>query len=224
MQIFTKINSFKKTVIFIHGFGKKYNDFNVTEHNKNILIEHVISKTCNTIMLQFVEDDYKNTIAHISEKLMENLDESILKTKIIIVAHSYGCFNAIYLCETYPNIFGRILLIEPTIKSETYKKILADHAGTNINSVEYAKFLNYDLLPNGFNISDKVILIIHANIVNKEQIVENQCEYNDKITNLEKLLNNNIKSKLVQHINKSHMLHYKIPDIIIKSIKELCKL
>lgn len=233
MKLIINYNNHKTTIIFIHGFRKKYDDFNETENNKHILIETRIRTKCNTIMIQIEENDYKKEISEISEQMYYHLlNAEIMKTKITIVAHSYGSFYAFYLAEKYPIIFGKILLIDPTIKTINYKNKLIYNNGQKIenDSTEFYKLKNFDTLSDGINIKSTVIIRIHTNLNSNELIMDLNLsintlnEFSEKMQYLNKLVNKNIKSRLIMHVDCGHMIHYKKPDLIIDSIMELYKL
>ena len=88
----------RKTVIFIHGYMKSANDFNITDNNKKILIEQNIRSISNTVLVQLEKDDYKKDIPFVSEKICNKiLKMNIDKSNITLVCHSYGAFYAYYL-------------------------------------------------------------------------------------------------------------------------------
>ena len=223
MKLFINYNHHKTTIIFIHGFRKNHDDFNITDKGKNILIETTMAKICNTILVQIEESDYKKPVADVAEDIYKNIVD-IDKTKITIVAHSHGSFYALSLCETYPDLFCKLLLIDPTTKSEHYlTKLKMDTEGFNEESVESYKVKYFDMLPTGFNLKNKIIVRIHLNL-QTTQLIDDLNSFLAKINHLNKLVNKNVKSRLVLHADVSHMIHYQIPDVIIDSIKELHKL
>jgi predicted esterase len=246
MKFYWNNNKSKTTIIFIHGFGKSYNDFNITEHGKNINIEKKLSKHYNTLCVQIEYDDYKLSIPDLSNLIyayLFNLDpellnddqsskqnqqsnkdsqsnndaNNILNTKIIIVAHSYGGFIGLYLSETYFRIFKKLFLIDPSVKSDDFLKYLM----TDTHELNTYKIKNFDLLPDGLSIKSSVIIRIHFNLNTKDTSYD---EFISDVAYFSKLVNKNTKSRLVLHANKSHMIHYSIPDTIFDAIQELCKL
>lgn len=221
MKLIVSNSNHKQTIVFIHGFGKNYDDFNTTCHGKKISIEETMKAICNTIRIQIEPDDYCESVPDICSKIFLMLDESIIKTKITIVAHSHGCFNAIYLAKQYPNIFNRILLLDPTVKSESYRTQLVQNCrGYDNTTIEYHKVKNFDLLPDS-KIPAKIIVRIHTNIKTDNL---SDGDFGNKLAALYSMINLNAKSRFVVHVDKSHMIHYDVPATIIDSIKELYKL
>ena len=225
MKFYPTLNNHKTTIIFLPGFRKNHNDFNITEHGKKISIESTISILCNTILVNIDENDYKKSVPQLAEEIYQEIVNChMLETKLIIVAHSLGSFCALYLCETYPNIFGKIFLIDPAIKSSTYHtQLIADAKDKLDDTVEYANLQNYKYLSDGLSLHNKIIVRIHINI-NTKKMISDPALCLEEISYLEtvnKITNKNTKSRLVVHANVSHMIHYKMPGAIIDAIREL---
>ena len=73
------------------------------------------------------------------------------------------------------------------------------------------------------DIPKQIIVRIHLNVkINKAP--QKNIIFFDKISYLDKLVKQNMKSRLCLHVDVSHMIHYKIPHVIIDSIKEIYKL
>ena len=217
MKFIINNNNYKQTIIFIHGFLKNYNDFNVTDHDKKILIEEHFRKKCNTIMVHIEKDDYIQDIS-ITEQIYQTICNMDLKFKnITLVTHSLGSFNAIYLAEKYPKLFKKLLLIDPTIKSNAYHDYLVDQS-KNQDIIVCIKLKNYDLLSNGKNLKSNIVIYINVNYDTKIN------KSNDDMILLHKFVSKNVKSRFILHVNKSHMLHYTNPNVIIDSIDNLNKL
>ena len=116
------INSFRTTIIFIHGFMKTHTDFNTTFVGKPIMIESTLRKNHNTIMIQIESDDYLKSIRDIAEIIHKELmnNPSINTTKFVMVAHSYGALYLYHLAETYPATYHKLFLIDPTVKTKCF--------------------------------------------------------------------------------------------------------
>jgi len=226
MQLIIYDNKHKNTVIFFNGFRKQCTTWNITETGKPINIEERIRKNNNTILIDFQEEDYKQSIPDMSEHIYTMIINSYpdLLRNVTIVGHSYGCFYALYLAEKYRIL--KILLIEPVIKSPSYLEYIINRAavskiplefneGKEDNTVEVCTVNNYDMLPTGENIKSRVIVRIHVNCDNEE--IKHLKEYS-------LLTNKNTKSRLVVHYKKSHMIHYTQADVILDSINELLKI
>lgn len=200
----------KNLVIFVSGFKKNYKTWNKTETNKILNIEKKFRKTCTTILVDIDEEDYKLPVPIICNKML-SCDDFEIKENTVIVAHSYGCFYALYLAEKLKHV--KLVLIEPVIKSPSYFDYLIEKSlGETEEGIEKHKIKNYDTLPDGKLLSSQVILRVHVNINNAE--IPNIKEYNA-------LTSKNIKSQLVIHYKKSHMIHYTQPDLIFTSIQQM---
>ena len=210
MQIFTYFNNFKTTILFIHGYNKSYNDFNITEHNKEIGIELNVRKIRNTILVSLDKEDYLVPIIDISNKIYEAI-QKLANTKIICVCHSYGTFYATSLAIQYPNLLSCIIMLEPTIKTNDfleYLKTLEQDEHNKYKIEHFGEFPNYLAIPK------TIALNIHLNI----DLEQNKI---NKIIELDHIVKKNVKSKLMVHVNVSHMIHYKIPHVIIDNIRNI---
>ena len=213
MKIIINFNNFKNTVIFIHGFNKDASSWNCTSNGKDINIESNLAKTRNTVMVELDDTSYSKSITEISNMIISNIDiinDKILKTAIVVVGHSFGGFYAMKLSAIYHNLFNKILLIDPCVKTESY----CEYLKTTEN-----RFSDLSDFPGSLtdhtNIHNKTIVVIHFNYV-EDNI--------DKILFYSKLTNKNTKSKLILHNDVGHMIHWLIPGTIIQSINELIKL
>lgn len=215
MKLLTKFNKFRNTTVFIHGFRKDISSWNKNDRGTDILIEETLSQVSNTVLIQLDDEDYKKNISETSEQIYDQLNQ-LLTTKITLVAHSQGSFYAICLSELYPNIFGKLLLIDPTVKRTEYLELLKDAAeGLPEDSTERYKVKNFDELPTGETLSPKIIVRIHLNFIEESM---------SKISYLNKLTNKNAKSRFIIHYNIGHMIHWVIPHVIMDSIKKIIKL
>lgn len=221
MKLIINNNNNKTTIIFIHGLKKNYNDWNITEHNKEINIEKTISKICNTVLVQLEDDDYKMRVIDVVKNIYDHL-QSLIHTNFTIITHSIGSFYGMSLVINH-NIFTKLIMLDPTIKSIHYlegiKKRL-DKNPNNIPDVMEMLINNYDMLPTFDQISKKVIVRVHLNMKSSK---DTNVFFN-RIICLDKLIKQNMKSRLCLHVDVSHMIHYKIPHVIIDSIKDVYKL
>jgi pimeloyl-ACP methyl ester carboxylesterase len=185
--------------------------FNSNKFRKTIVFIHGFRKDTNSwnynsknkaILIQLEDEDYKLSVSEVSEKIYSFLKDFI-DTKMILVTHSNGSFYKLKLVETYPDIFRKLFLI----KTPEYLKYLQSK-----NPVERSKVENFEDLPTGENILSKVIIRIHFNYT--EDNISLIPYYN-------KLTNKNMKSRFILHYDIGHMIHWKIPDVIIASIREL---
>ena len=214
MKLIANFNKFRNTIVFIHGFRKNAYYWNEDEKGKQLLIERYLSKTANTILIQLEEDDYKKSVSEVSAQLCSALKE-FASTKITLIAHSHGAFYGLKLAELDPIIFGRLLLIDPSIKTPEYLEYLKSKAqGQSEYTIEACKVNNFSDLPTGESLTSRIIVRIHLNFT--EETASRISYYN-------KLTNKNVKSRLIVHYKIGHMIHWAISQTIIDSIKELIK-
>jgi hypothetical protein len=118
------------------------------------------------------------------------------------------------LAQLDPNRFCRLLLIDPTLKSIEYRKQLLEKVfADSTDVVSQRKLENFDSLPT--SVPNKVVVRIHFNYTEQTSV--------DRIRQLHDLVKNNVKSRLIAHCDASHMIHYKIPHLIVDSIHELAR-
>lgn len=212
MAYTSNMNNYKNTIIFIHGFKKDIASWNFDSKNKHIQIEESLSKKANTISIQFTEDDYCKPCSEICKNIMSMIKELKLG-KIIIVAHSIGACYALKLAELDPVLFGKLLLIDPCIKTPHYYEYLKSKSESE-NHIEEHQLTHFEDLPSDTNIIPKVIIRIHFDYCDNSIL---------DIPYFTKLTNKNMKSRLILHNDIGHMIHWKIPHVIIDSINELIK-
>lgn len=217
MHLFVNLRGSKATVIFIQGFRKSHETWNVTETKTKIMIESTMAKQINTITIQFTDEDYVQSTTKVCEAINNSIDPiTIPKTNITIVAHSQGCFYAIRLAELYPDIYTKLLLLDPVMRDAPYLEQIKGSALTaKPDSVEVAKFLLYDDLPDENCLRAKIIVRVHLNVETDNEYLMNRLEYFNKLTN------RNDKSRIVVHLKVGHMIHYSIPHVVIEAIREL---
>lgn len=211
MKFIPKLGKFKNTIVFIHGFRKDTSSWNYDSKGKALLVEETLSQVSNTILIQLEEEDYLFPVSYVSEKIYTSLFD-FLNTKITLVTHSNGSFYALKLAENYPNIFNKLFLIDPTIKTPEYLEYLKNFPE---DLVECSQVVNFEDLPTGINFQPKVIVRIHFDY---------DEDYTSIIPYYNRLTNKNTKSRLILHYGIGHMIHWKIPHVIIDSIKELIKI
>ncbi len=200
----------KKTILFIHGFNKDANTWNVTENGKPINIEINCRKYANTILLQLVKEDYLVPIEDIVHQTNEQIISSNINiTNCTIVTHSNGSFYGIALSKIN-KIFSKLMLIAPTIKTDAYYSYLENLYNEDNTDIS----IKYKL--DNFNKFD-------STISDQKTVVRIHFEQLDKIPILSKMVNKNVKSRLFIHYNSPHMIHYQKADLIIDSIKEIIK-
>lgn len=212
MKIIIENNKFKKSVLFIHGFGKTGDQWNITEYGKEIGIESHIRKTHNTILITLDDNDYIRPISNVVDEIYEAVNGS-LKTKIICVTHSYGSFFSMSLSIKYPKLFTTIIMLDPTLKTNEYLEYLK---GLEYNDKNQYKIDNFDMYPNHLDIAKDIIVKIHLNITPEKSI--NSIK---DIIQFDTITKHNVKSRLMVHVEVSHMIHYKIPHVVIDSIKNI---
>jgi pimeloyl-ACP methyl ester carboxylesterase len=214
MKIIINNTGHKISVIFIHGYTKSYTDWNETAHHKEIGIESHIRKIRNTILVDLSEEDYVRPVIDVVNEIYNQISE-FLKTKIVCVCHSYGSFFGMQMAISYPKLLYGLILLDPSLKIPGYLEYLKTCDPTPTTSY---KINHWDDLPDHLNVPQDLIAWTHLNFTSDDLL--RQVE---KITALDKLTKKNTKSKLMLHVDVSHMIHYKIPHVIIDSIKNITK-
>lgn len=209
MKIIISDIKYKVTVIFIHGYTKTGEDWNITAHNKEIGIESHIRKTRNTVLITLDEEDYRCPISDISSTIYEET-KHLLKSKVIIVTHSYGSMFGMSLAILYPKFVTTLIMLDPSVKTNDFLIYLKS---LPVTETKQYKIDNFESLPNPRDIPKHIIVRVHWNFEPDNKIDNNLLE-------LDHLVKKNTKSRLMIHISVSHMIHYKIPHVIIDSIKE----
>ena len=210
MRLIPRIQAFKATIIFIHGFRKAPQQWNYTETGHPILIEETLAKVANTVLIELNDDDYRRSITAVAEEMYQQLTP-IIQTKIIVVTHSQGSFYGLRLAQNYPTVFGRLVLLEQCIKNQAYRDMLT---GSN-DDVQRAKLAHFDDLPTCECLKAAIIVRVHLNISSETSTAI--------IAELSKLTTKNAKSRLVVHYDGSHMIHYKIPHVVIDESRDMCR-
>lgn len=206
MRFTAKLETFRHTLLFIHGFRRNSQSWELEEN---------LSKTNNTLLVDLEEEDYKKSIATVGDEIHTYILHRQIQS-VIIVAHSQGSFYALYLAQKDPRLSHKLLLLDPTLKSTVYlEELQAKALGHSSESVEVAKVRYFEDLPTGLEISPSVIIYIHLNVTSNQDF--------PKIESLSKLTKKNVKSRLMVHWDVSHMLHLRIPGVILDSIRELIK-
>lgn len=208
---------FTKTVVFIPGFLKSCNDFDITEHNKTINITKCISKRANIHKVNLKPEDYLQPLNSMCDQIIESVNQTYPNKKIILVGHSYGCFYVLKCMELYKELIKGIILIDPTMRNNDYKQdllskleVLTNPTMINITTFKLERF---DELPNDFDFGSKiemrVLLNESPNFEIKKAHFENVIKQSGTST-----------SKMITY-NLTHMLHYKRPNDVISMIREV---
>ena len=201
-------------VVFIHGFRKKQDDWDTTEHGKDIGIARQIAKRFFVICVELDDSDYCRSTFDVATEMHNLLKPLVEEKRVTVVAHSNGCFYAMHLAQIEANQFGRLLLIDPTLKCDAYRQQLLERVESDSTDVVSArKIENFDALPT--TVPNRVVVRIHFNYT--EEIST------DRVRRLHDLVKNNVKSRLIAHYDASHMIHYRLPHLIIDSINELSR-
>jgi pimeloyl-ACP methyl ester carboxylesterase len=185
-------------VVFIHGYNQNAEHWDVTETGKEIKVAERCSGRFLTISIGLDITDYCQPIDLVCMDIDRYLS---LYSNITLVSHSFGAFYAIGLSLAFPTKYNRLLLLNPTLKTNAYREFVIKHRPE----------LDFDELPDGLALQAKTIVRIHHEYPIDEE----------KISILDGLTNKNVKSRLVIHPGKGHMLHYQIPATIIDAVIEL---
>lgn len=107
-------------------------------------------------------------------------------------------------------------MLDPTIKTEMYLQYLKT---LEYNKINQFKIDNFDIIyPNHLDIPKNVIVKIHLNLDSNN---DSKIDLIKKLSELDKITKQNMKSRLIIHMDVSHMIHYKIPHVVIDSIKNI---
>lgn len=209
--------SIKSVVVFIHGFRKDSSTWNRTDSGKVIGIEESVRKVASTVLVDLKNDDYVRPIHEVSVVVFDEILSKVSKiSKIIIVAHSYGAFYAISIAKLYPQRIHALLLLDPTAKTESYRNYLIKDG----SDIQAAKLRNFDALPDSAALNPKIIVKVYL----KVDLSEGNDDMIDKLSYFDKFTKVNLNSDIIMCPNRSHMLHYDMPDKFITVVKQLVKL
>ncbi len=189
-------------ILFIPGFNKDPGTWNVTENGKEINIESSIRKVFRTVL---IEINYSKTIMEMAEEIYTDyLEAEDPKTKIVIVAHSYGSFYALALAQ-FKRLDG-LLFLDPTTKNQSYYNYL-------MRTKQETKIQMFDDFPIPTPLPQKTIL--------KVFLIYREAD--ERIIQYGVMVKNNVFSDLILLVERGHMIHYEVPDKIIHAIRDLIK-
>jgi hypothetical protein len=189
-------------VVFIHGYGKSSDTWNISEYGKVIGIENSIRVVMDTITITV--DDYTSSPALITSSIIHKMENS--QNKWIIVCHSLGVIHGFELLKHSRNIAG-ICLIDPTPLDEIYINVCRDRGWNDI--ADYCS-------NNKVSIHPSIRVSIHFDY--NENIPENLAR---QVKYYKPLIGPNDKSKIIIHPGKGHMIHYTDAPKIIASIMSI---
>jgi pimeloyl-ACP methyl ester carboxylesterase len=195
---------FDTTVLFIHGFAKTKDDW--------AIIQKHLGGPYNIHCIDINNTCYVRPVQDICQEIDDSMS-TFHETKIIVVAHSYGAFYAIGLSRLNKFRYNKLLLIEPTLKTEEYQIYLTEKYAKTPNEIDKYKIENFDTFPDYRDLTSNIIIIVHINVKIREE-----HETVSKIERCNQLCNKNAKSLLCLHVNKGHMLHHTVPDKIISTL------
>jgi pimeloyl-ACP methyl ester carboxylesterase len=200
-------------VVFIHGFQKRYDDWDTTDRGRNIGIADKISERFPVVCVQLSDEDYCKSFSDVAKEISTAISQALGEKRIIIVAHSLGCVYAMLLAQLDSRRFNKLLLVEPTIQSELYRQQLLEKVALDVEDlISASKLKHFHELPS--SLPNRVVVRIHFNYAEHTTAA--------RVGALHELVKNNAKSRLVLHYDASHMIHYKLPEMVISSILELC--
>lgn len=189
-------------VVFIHGYGKSSDTWNVSEHGKVIDIENSIRNRMDTITITI--NDYTISPVIAMSSVFHRM--KISSNKWIIVCHSLGVIHGFELLKYPLNIVG-ICLIDPTPIDEIYINSCRERGWNDI--ADYCSNHKISILP---SIRVSIHLDYNQNI---PENLERQVKY------YKPLVGPNDKSKFIIHPGKGHMIHYTDTPKIIASIMSI---
>ena len=194
VKVHSKSTGFKKTVVFFTGFRKTIDDFEE--------VETFFRDICNVVLIELDEEDYLRPISQIGDEI-RGIDGAIL-----LFGHSYGAFYCVDLAIRYPKLFSKVFLIDPTTKTEEYRNYLLSKIPDKFTKFKLDNFESFPLLDSLPN--STIIRIVFQGT--------------DKIAEFDRIIRRNVKSRSQLFLNMSHMIHHKIPHVIIDWIREYLKI
>lgn len=223
-------SKFTKTVIFFPGFLKSSTDFDITSSNKEINISNHIAKQANVHRVHLTFADYVRPFDEICGEIINDVYHMFPNTKLVLVGHSYGCLFITQCINTCSDLINGVILIDPTIKNESYKCYLQEQLHDSYQNKEQSsdfiqmiqhKLDNFDKFP---EICVSTIAGIDVTIIlnrnTKELSKQNSKE--SYFQQIESQLKSQFicqKFRLIIYDNVSHMIHYKRSADVIKLIK-----
>lgn len=226
------------SVIFIHGFMKDYNDWNIDEKKNNINIQKKISTDTCTVNFHFESRDYFKSFLEICDKIYVILMNNDIPKPWIFVGHSIGGLYSQAYAKLYPEHVRGLVLINPNEITRYFQEHLVEAVVTETDSVKkniYQNWImNFYQVYNSEILNKNITVICHKNIsTNKDEIDDHinkyfdgdRDEYEEMTKNMllyyNMLIKNNRDSFIIKYKKSSPILHHKHPKNIISSIYKL---
>lgn len=196
-------------IVFFSGYQKQSN-WNQSEYGKELNIITQL-KQYSHIQVDFEPIDYSYSIPELSQLFINQLSTltQFNRMKIVIVGHSYGCFLAINLAQTIKSVCGLVLL-DPIVRDQTYWESLQSRL-EDPNSAH--KIKHWDQFP-APKVSISTAVRVH---LAQSDLIKTRLDY------FLPMCTPNTNSVLQVHAC-SHMIHYDLPWLVIKEVKQLIKL
>ena len=244
-------NKEQSIIVLIHGFRTNSKtwpqtlfDFNpkwkfiIVDLNdqdykqENLILCEEIHNRIMDILNPKIDSSSNSSISSISSSYSSN------RIKITIMSHSQGGFYAMRLAEMFPDIYCKLLLIDPPAKTKNYKNYLLlqdeyqqlPQLNQNENnkqneecSVERCKVNDFENLCSGLELKPSIPIWIHMNYETdtnldqdiKDKFLERMIHYSKVVSRKEAST-----SRLMIHCNQNHFLHQK-PSILSQILLSL---
>lgn len=186
----------QKAIVCIHGFRRTSEDF-----------VQIVTNFPKSILIDLSEEDYGQPVSLMAKEIHTQINS--LASNFICVGHYLGCFYVLSLAEQFPDVFNKLLLIEPVMKNESYLNYLQ----SSFDPIDQKKASNFETLPSGLNLKAKIVVYIHINVDVGDSF--------DKVMTFYPIVSKNTKSRLITHYKVGHMIHMKLAPVIIESIRQL---
>jgi hypothetical protein len=209
-------------LIFIHGFGKSSDDWSKLQLDKHI--KHQM------LLITFKHETYLESFDLVSHNIVNYAMEHKLSLNFIIVGHSIGGLYAQCISKLYPKLIKGLILIDSSWKNSDFQ----DYLKLDLTNIHQNWLNHWDQIPNPNETNVKHPIICHINIIADEKSLNkyikqnfngNESDYyknlNNRLIYFKQLTNRCSKSHIITHIDGSHMLHHKYPNLILMSIKNL---
>ena len=220
-------NISKIPVIFIHGFLKDGNDWNITKKT-NINIQKNVSKKRVTINISFDIIDYLLPFHKVCIKIYKILLLNNINNAIF-VAHSIGGIYAKLFSTLYPNFIHSLLLIDSSEINDNFLQELIFSLKNEKNIIIANMYINminnFTLLPDIHyikHINKNINIFSLINIIKNEfnlkkyinkffdnSIIKYNSYINDTFTYYKTLMCENFEKNFIIFYDVSHMIHHK---------------
>lgn len=203
--------------VFIHGYRKTSESWNVTEAGKEVNLAKMKGDAC---IVDMSDEDYMQPVDDVAREIYDILVKQwISKQAVYIVSHSIGAFYATCLANLIEadklfSLYG-MMYIDPTCKTEEYRQYL-QLANAEGDPVAGAKLENYARLPDPPSFHPRVLVNVHF-ACDDAKIVA-------RLFYFRRAIYANVASEIIVYPGASHMLHWDHPEKFVNGFQRMLKL